>query len=78
MSTLIKNLALLGLSLLVALALAELALRAFVSRYEYAAGSVHERDAGRMSGRCPSRAYKRTRSSSTIHSSRYGSKVQAG
>jgi hypothetical protein len=58
-SSLIKNLALLALSLLVALVLAELALRAFVPRYEYAAGSVHERDAGRLIVRRPSSSYTR-------------------
>jgi hypothetical protein len=54
-----KNLALVFVSALLALVLAEGVLRFALPRYEYAAASVHERDAGRLIVRRPGARYTR-------------------
>jgi len=59
MISIAKNLALVLLSVLLALVLAEGVLRVAFPRYEYAAASVHERDAGRLIVRKPDTRYSR-------------------
>ncbi len=54
-----KNLSLVLVAVLLALVLAEGVLRLAVPRYEYAAASVHERDAGRLIVRSPGTRYSR-------------------
>ena len=55
MNSLAKNVAVLLVAVLLALVLAEAVLRLAIPRYEYAAASVHERDAGRLIVRTPVR-----------------------
>ena len=59
MNALFKNAALVLASVAASLVLGEGVLRLAVPRYEYAAASVHERDAGRMITREPDTAYTR-------------------